>query len=166
MTLLSGVNTSLFFLIVFVVGFFSAIRGIAVEIFLEDTFCFSLRTQMVAFMVEARFPRTSFEPLLVVYLFRDMSGDAASSATAAAAGEVLIPGMAQAPLVSLALVTTSSLNAPGSQPHFMQFSDEEISAAPPMDPSRGTPPQRQSMRAIDCGLQGPRSYRQGIIRCA
>ena len=89
---------------------------IAAEIFLEDTFWFSLRTHVVAFMVEARFPRSSFAPPLVVYLFCDTSGDAASSATAAAAGEVLIPGMVQAPLRSPSLVTTTSLNAPGSQP--------------------------------------------------
>ena len=107
----------------------------AAEIFLEDTFWFSLRMHMVAFLAEARFPRSSFAPLLVVHLFCDMSGDAASSATAAAAGEVRIPGMVLAPLSSLSMVTTTSLNTPGSQPHFMQFSAEELSTAPPMDPS-------------------------------
>ena len=79
-------------------------------------------------MAQACFPRSSSAPSRFPYQYRDMSGDAASSATAAAAGEARVPGMVQATLSSLSLVTTASLNAPGAQPHFIQFSAEAISS--------------------------------------
>ena len=86
---------------------------------------------------------------LFVYKYCDMSGDAASFAIAAAAGEVpiaaipgassgSIPGMAQAQMSSpqgSSVVTTASLNVPGAPSHFIQLSAEAISEAPSMDPS-------------------------------
>ena len=95
----------------------------------------SLLTHVVAFMAQACFPRSSSAPTPCAYQYRDMSGDAASSATAAAAGEVRLPGMVQPTLSCPSLVTTASLNAPQPQPHFVQFSAEAISAAPSVDPS-------------------------------
>ena len=74
-------------------------------------------------------------PLRFVYQYRDTSGDAASSAIAAAAGEVRVPGMAQSTLGSPSLVTTASLNAPGAQSLFIQSSEEATAEAPSMDPS-------------------------------
>ena len=68
-----------------------------------------------------------------------MSGDAASSAITAAAGEVRVLGMAKPTLSSPSLVTTASLSALGAQSLFIQLSEE--ASAHSMDPSL----ERQSM---------------------
>ena len=133
-TFLEGLSHHCLFLNVFVGRFFSRpSKGIAAEIFPENTFWipsvriwWRLWLQLAFLALHPRPPALSTStatcPVSPLRPPLKLPQEVSSSC------------MVQATLSFLTLVITASLNAPGAQPHFIQFG-RSISAAPSMDPS-------------------------------